>query len=67
MDLLHLDFFRSQAAVAVKAMGTQGESEARAEEIEIATARRGTENCWPSGHQGSNIEEDLTACCFNML
>ena len=28
-----------QAAVAVKAMGTEGESEARAEEIEIATAR----------------------------
>lgn len=28
-----------QAAVAVKAMGTEGESEARAQEIEIATAR----------------------------
>ena len=38
--------------MAVKAMGTQGESEARAEEIEIATARRdGTENSWLLGKQ----------------
>jgi len=45
----------TEAAVAVKAMGTQGESEARAEEIEIATAR------WSSAHESLEAAKERNA------
>jgi len=45
----------TEAAVAVKAMGTEGESEARAEEIEIATAR------WSAAAESLEAAKDRNA------